>query len=211
MLGEVGDLGMIPDGHDVDADRQPMTPRRPVKLKEDLKKIQEAILYVMSLVSRPTQYDIAKTLFLADRAHLNKYGRPITFDNYVAMEHGPVPSLAYDALKPGWNYERRFGEARPWLSSPDPENARANRYLPKRDPDLRYLSTTDLEELKRALGTVQSLSFSQLRRLTHEDPAYAEAWDSRGDNLMNSMLLPLLIERDGEARAEDLAYISARA
>ena len=36
-----------------------------------------------------TQYDILKALFLADRAHLNKFGRPITFDNYVAMKDVP--------------------------------------------------------------------------------------------------------------------------
>ena len=46
-----------------------------------------------------TQYDIVKSLFLADKAHLNRYGRPITFDNYFAMKDGPVPNLAYNLLK----------------------------------------------------------------------------------------------------------------
>lgn len=190
-----------------------MPDRRPVKLTADLKKIQEAILYVLSLEEGLTQYEIAKTLFLADRAHLNKHGRPITFDNYVAMEHGPVPSQAYDALKPGYDYQAHFAAERPWLSRPDAQNPKTNRYTRRRDPDLRYLSPTDLAELKSALGTVRSLTFGQLRRLTHEDPAYTEAWkvaEGEGKKGM-PMLLALLIENDGESRAEDLAYISARA
>ena len=66
-------------------------------------KVWEAILHVIREADRRnirvTQFEILKTLFLADRAHLNRYGRPITFDEYVAMQDGPVPSLAYDVLK----------------------------------------------------------------------------------------------------------------
>jgi len=203
---------MIPQVNDASADRH-MPDRRPIKLTADLKKIQEAILYVLSLEAGLTQYEIAKTLFLADRAHLNKHGRPITFDNYVAMEHGPVPSQAYDALKPAYDYPAHFGSERPWLSRPDDQHPKTNRYTPRREPDLRYLSPTDLAELKSALGTVRSLSFGQLRRLTHEDPAYIEAWAvaEGADRRSVPMLLALLIDNDGESRAEDLAYISARA
>ena len=50
-----------------------------------------------------SQYDLVKSLFLADRSHLNEWGRPITYDNYTAMKHGPVPSLAYDLLKANVN------------------------------------------------------------------------------------------------------------
>src|SRR5260370_34242127 len=74
-----------------------------VRLKPHVGKILAAIAYVIAFGETRklgvTQYDILKTIFLADKAHLNKYGRPITFDNYVAMRAGPVPSLAYDLLK----------------------------------------------------------------------------------------------------------------
>ena len=186
-----------------------MNKRTSIQLKPDLNKIQEAILYLMSLADGLTQYDIVKTLFLADRAHLNKHGRPVTFDNYVAMEHGPVPSLAYDSLKPEWDYGKRFGSERPWLSAPDAFNAKTNHYTRRREPDLDYLSSTDLDELRSALGTVRSLTFPQLRRLTHGDPAYKEAWESRGSKYSEPMLLPLLIEEGGEELAANLAYISA--
>lgn len=181
------------------------------RLTEDREKIQEAILFVMSLADGLSQYEIAKTLFLADRNHLNRYGRPITFDNYVAMEHGPVPSLAYEALKPETDYAGRFGGKRPWVSAPDAENPKINRFTPTRDPDISYLSATDMAALRAALETVQNLSFMQLRRLTHEDPAYIEAWARKGSKKAERMKLPLLIEENGDALANDLLYLSALA
>jgi uncharacterized phage-associated protein len=37
-----------------------------------------------------------KLVFFADRYHLRQYGRPITNDEYLAMEYGPVPSGCKD-------------------------------------------------------------------------------------------------------------------
>ena len=90
---------------------------------------------------------------------------------------------------------------------PDPRG-RANRFTALRSPRREFLSSTDMESLDQALTTVRSLSFGQLRRLTHEDPAYVEAWERRGERQSSDMKLALLFEEDDEARAEELAYIS---
>jgi uncharacterized phage-associated protein len=180
-------------------------------LAPDKAKIQEALLYLMNRAPKQTQYDLVKALFLADRAHMNRHGRPVTFDNYVAMEHGPVPSLAYDALKPKFGYLKRFGEERPWVYQSKKDAEQVHLFTAKRRPNMDYLSRTDIEALDRAQDIVSSLTFDQLRRLTHEDPAYIEAWNRRGNSLSSKMRLDLLIENDGESLAEDLAYVSANA
>ena len=38
-------------------------------------------------------------MFLAEKYHLVRYGRPITGDRYDAMKDGPVPSFTYDLFK----------------------------------------------------------------------------------------------------------------
>lgn len=181
------------------------------RLTEDRDKIREAILFVMSLADNLSQYDIAKTLFLADRSHLNQHGRPITFDNYVAMEHGPVPSFAYDVLKPAADDAAPTAETLPWVSTPDPVHPNINRFTRLRAPDLSFLSDTDRSALRSAWETVRGLTFQQLRRVTHEDPAYIEAWARRGGKKAAAMKLALLIEVEGEALASDLIYMSALA
>jgi uncharacterized phage-associated protein len=66
-------------------------------------KIQEhkrinAILYFAMKSPGNTigRLKLMKLLWLADRTHLNRYGRTILRDTYCAMPHGPVPSETMD-------------------------------------------------------------------------------------------------------------------
>lgn len=56
---------------------------------------------------------LIKLLYLADRRALLKFGRPITFDWYVSMPHGPVLSFTLDRINDsappdGSSYWHRF-------------------------------------------------------------------------------------------------------
>ena len=63
------------------------------RLQPNKQKILESVLFLIELAEKetyhPTQYELVKSIFIADFHHLKKYGRPITFDNYSAMELGP--------------------------------------------------------------------------------------------------------------------------
>ncbi len=177
-------------------------------------RIVEAILFIVAEACERkiavTQYDIVKSLFLADRAHLNKYGRPITFDNYVAMEHGPVPSTAYNFLKEDARALRKYGDVLPWSRTKAPDLGKSCfRYCaPKRAPNEDVLSPSDLDELRSALTIVKALGFAQIRRLTHEDQAYLDAWEGHDGRRQYPMSYALLFDESAEGKAEELAFIS---
>lgn len=42
---------------------------------------------------------LIKLLYMADRESWDRFGRPITGDNYVSMDHGPVLSQTYNRIK----------------------------------------------------------------------------------------------------------------
>jgi uncharacterized phage-associated protein len=65
----------------------------------DPKAALSAVLYVASRIPDPTFHKVATVLYFADRKHLERYGRLIFGDSYVATKHGPVPSGVYDLLK----------------------------------------------------------------------------------------------------------------
>lgn len=65
----------------------------------DKEKFREAMLFLAERVEDLTVLKAAKLLYLADRHHVRNFGHPILGDWYVAMDHGPVPSNAYDELK----------------------------------------------------------------------------------------------------------------
>jgi uncharacterized phage-associated protein len=156
-----------------------------------------------------TQYDLVKTLFLADRAHLNEWGRPITYDNYTAMLHGPVPSLAYDFLKSNAKAMRDNGvSSLPWVTKEQSKGVK--HFFPLENAiDIEdHLSPSDLEALNDALGMVLRLGFGQIRKLTHEDPAYVDAWRDDGSKAAYDMKLGLFFEEPNFEQAALLADAS---
>ena len=185
----------------------PMNPNFP--------RILEAVLLVLTEAKERswplTQYDIVKTMFLADRAHLNKYGRPITFDNYVAMKFGPVPSLVYDLLKENRQLLKKYDVAEvPWSRRKAPEVGETCFVFehPTRVPDEDLLSPSDVEELTAAMTIVRSLGFHQIKKLTHEDAAYVDAWDDESDYKQFPMSYALMFETPNDELAKDLAFLS---
>ena len=54
-----------------------------------LLKLQGGTMNILKLI---------KLLYLVDRTALARFGRPITFDSYVSMPHGPVLSLTLDRI-----------------------------------------------------------------------------------------------------------------
>lgn len=185
-----------------------------VEMKPNVDRIVAALYFVMAEAQRRgrdvSQYDLVKTLFLADRAHLNEWGRPVTYDNYVAMPHGPVPSLAYDLLKGNEKVMRDHHlPCLPWKSVPQIKSTR--HFFPADDAinPQDYLSESDIEVLRNSLGVVHSLGFGQIRRLTHEDPAYVDAWREDGGRTAYAMKLGLFFDKADFEQAAILAEYSS--
>lgn len=183
-----------------------------VRLKENLPKIVFSIAYVINYANsikgkRPSQYDIVKSIFLADRRHMNRFGRPITFDNYVALKHGPVPSLTYDLLRENTRAKARLdGRRIPWKKT---NVGKYNEYYDSSIEDFeRYLSVSDIEALSGAYQTVLTLGFAQIRKLTHEDPSYVDAWEDHSTKRQFKMRLELLFDTPSLEEALRVSEIS---
>ncbi|MFO1353030.1 MAG: Panacea domain-containing protein [Gammaproteobacteria bacterium] len=129
--------------------------------KYDREKALEAILYVAERV--PDKYHVLKILYFADKAHLEDYGRLIFGDTYIAMQHGPVPSGAYDILKSADDTEgsRPFGM--------DGYDVRTFRKA-----DESVFSESDIKMLDESISRYGRLSFGDLCKQSH-DAAYKSA------------------------------------
>jgi uncharacterized phage-associated protein len=64
----------------------------PFRFAIDEAKALEALVLVAKAWPGITPFFVAKVFFLAEKWHLNRFGRPIIGDTYVAMQNGPVPS-----------------------------------------------------------------------------------------------------------------------
>lgn len=166
----------------------------------DIDKTREAIVYLVSRSkSGFEKYIIIKLLFLADKYHLVRYGRPITGDQYFAMPHGPAPNRILDLL----NLLISDPDSAPALSSVlDVERAyRYPRFVAKRSLPFDNLSQSDMEALDETLSRFGSKEFQELKTLTHDMLAYKKAWRSRGHKNAARMDFQDFFEEDPDAIA----------
>lgn len=141
----------------------------PSKFDED--KALEVILYMASKLTDPTFHQIFKILYFSDKRHLQKYGRLILSDGYVAMKHGPVPSRLYDILKKC----RKLPENNTYKNSLQVTNSFHLKSL--RNTNLDLLSKSERECLDYAINEFGQLSFKKLTELSHDS-----AWEKVGEN-----------------------------
>lgn len=156
-----------------------------------------AVLYIIRRMGgKVDMHKIFKTLFFADQEHLSKYGRTITGDVYIAMAYGPVPSKTDDIFKAvrGDSYFPA-GELQEYFHF-------VNKYIVEndREPDLDYLSQSDIMCLDNAIEKCRDLTFSQLTGLSH-----GLAWQNTAKDRQISFADILREEGDTE---EYIRYIS---
>ena len=139
-----------------------------IAFKFDKTKATEAILYLAQRISEHDIYGICKLLYLADKTSLEKYGRFIFGETYYAMVNGATPSNAYDLIK---NVA---------IEPIDDFKLEGNDVIPQRDPDLNYLSKSDIECLDLIIKIYGQMPYWMRRKAAH-DEAWQSAWDKKGN------------------------------
>lgn len=134
-------------------------------------KAVEAVLYLLKKRNRKDGeniYNVLKALFEADKFHLNKHARPVTGDTYIRMPYGTVPSTVKniidgDFITLGF---LNIGAA-PFKKFEKKHHLKANR-----EPDMDYLSESDVEALDAGADKYLGLSFGEVHDLNHQEPCW---------------------------------------
>ncbi|MBN1306186.1 MAG: SocA family protein [Anaerolineales bacterium] len=138
---------------------------------------------------------IIKMLYFIDREALQRWERPITYDSYVAMPHGPVLSTIYNIIKK--NYPsvvwKRYIVTRP----KDHEVSLNGSPAPR-----RKLSEAEAELINEMYRRYGHLSGKELEDLSHHLP---EWHDPKGSS--TPITLPALL-KVLDNKPEDIERIS---
>ncbi|MFM8901058.1 MAG: restriction endonuclease subunit S [Burkholderiales bacterium] len=141
----------------------------------DATKGLEALVYAAWRLPGKGHYWATKTMYIADRRHLEGHGRTIYGETHVAMPHGPVPQAAFNASRA---LER--GE----LICEFPMDAvraalrrEGDQLIALRDADTTLLGAPERESLDWAIRYVQDMNFAQLKMASHD-----AAWQNTAEN-----------------------------
>jgi hypothetical protein len=156
------------------------------------------MLYILNNIGleKTDFHKVFKILYFAEREHLKKFGNLITDNDYVAMQNGPVPSLAYDILNSFKdkgqlvNFKAdfsRFFEVNDYFVSA------------KVKADLDELSESEIKCLDISIKNNKSKKFDILTKESHD-----YAWESTP---LNEKMNIFGIAHSGGASKEMLSYI----
>lgn len=159
--------------------------------KESINRILEAFAYIAERApaGRQNMYNVLKVFYLADKLHMERYGRFIFDDSYSAMRLGPVPSTAYDLMK-----AIKSGGELPYAAQSSVQVGANHRVTALRSADEDEFSGSDL----LCLDEIIQLSETQdLGNLSHD-----EAWAQTERNRMMPMEAILSTLQNSDALIE---------
>lgn len=110
-----------------------------------------------------------KLIFLADRLHLRKYGRPIIGDRYFAMKLGPVGSLTKNIAELSSISVEALAYAKKYIK---PSDEKKQTFASLKQADLSVFSKTDLECLEAVYHAYSDKDQFELADITHTYPEW---------------------------------------
>jgi len=119
-----------------------------------------------------------KLLWLADRIHLNKYGRLILKDKYNALPNGPVPSKTLDVSK---------------ISVEGSFDVKGYHIISKCKFDSNYFSKSDIEVMEQVWDKYGERDQYELRDFSHNFPEWLR-YESELKNTSRPNSYPIIID-----------------
>ncbi|MDR0658691.1 MAG: SocA family protein [Mediterranea sp.] len=144
---------------------------------DDVLTLKASVLYVLNKAGGALdKYRIYKSLYFANKEHLNKYGRLIVSDTFFALPNGPVPTKlanVFDSMRGGDISRKDRVLFSPILESVEHCGYDADNFFrAKERPDMDELSQSDIECLEFGLNKCKGKSFGEIKEESHDS-----AWE----------------------------------
>lgn len=138
-------------------------------LEFDYKKATQAINYLSQKEGgQIDKLKLIKLIYLADRYHLRRYGRPMVNDEYLAMSLGPVGSSVKDIAE----FSSFLDEVEREYAGTYLKRGDAHQVVSIADVDTGVFSESELEALNFAYHEFGNASAPTLVNITHRYPEW---------------------------------------
>ncbi len=137
-----------------------------------LPKLKAILVYFANNTEKLGKVKLMKLIYFLDFVHVKKYGRPVTFDNYVNIEHGPIPSTIKSLVDYlGEDINSKLADAVYIKKVPTRKKA-MDKIVPRREfnkNDERLFSKSELEVLKEVAKRFKNANSDQIEKASHQE------------------------------------------
>lgn len=147
-------------------------------MKLPIPKLKAMILYFATHTDPRLlgKVKLMKLFYFADFSHVKKYSSPITYDTYVNLEHGPIPSTIFNLVS---TVENDIDHAilADVLSVKTSESSYQKRIVATRrftEQDKMYFSPSELEAMRTVCERFADKSAKFVEDASHEEAAWQQ-------------------------------------
>ncbi len=118
---------------------------------------------------------LMKLFYFLDFLHVKKYGSPVTYDTYIHLEHGPIPSLIKNLIDTA-SEDLDNSLLTDTIAFEKPSGINMIRMLPKRsfsESDKKYLSETELEILNLVCAKFGGKNTKYIKDMSHKEAPWS--------------------------------------
>lgn len=119
---------------------------------------------------------LMKLFYFSDFGHIKKYGSPITWDTYINLEHGPIPSIILNLVN---SVEENIDNAllSDAVEIKKDKNSHLHRIMPFREfteKDKGYFSESELSVMERVCVRFADTNAKDIEEASHKEAAWRE-------------------------------------
>ncbi len=159
-----------------------------------MKNILNLLVYIIKNVKTNDFHNVFKVMYWSEMEHLSKYGCSIYNDNFKSFPKGPVPDTVYSMISAVKN-DFADNMVKSYIKVYNSYNLEALQ-----EPDLDYISETEIECITNAIKKSDALTFNQRAELSHDT-----AW-KKGKK--EEFISKIDMAAVGGANSEVLKYLS---
>lgn len=119
---------------------------------------------------------LMKLFYFLDFTHLKTYGSPVTYDTYINMEHGPIPSFIKNLVDTATD-DIDSSALADTIEIERPKGTDMYRVLPKRkfsENDKKYFSETELDILNKVCQKFGNVNTKYIEDASHKEAPWKE-------------------------------------
>lgn len=143
-----------------------------------LPKLKAIILYFCAFTDGKFlgKVKLMKLFYFLDFMHVKKYGAPVTYDRYINLEHGPVPSSIKNLIDNASD-DVDNSILSDTISFEMPEGIGMYRIIPSRkfiEKDEKYFSRTELDILNAVCSRFGDKNTKYIEDISHAETPWKE-------------------------------------
>lgn len=143
-----------------------------------LTKLKAILLYFSNYtdVKFLGKVKLMKLFYFLDFMHLKTYGSPVTYDDYVNLEHGPIPSAIKNLVDTA-DDDIDVSALADTIHFEHPTGTKMCRVLPNRtftEKDGKLFSATELDILKKVIARFGDKNTKYIEDASHNESPWKE-------------------------------------